>query len=116
MTKQADQLRELTLGLAPDPAEPASAGPAARPASRPRRVAAMPAEQPAEPRWGGPGAQINLTVDREMKRALARAQLDDGIETTARIRAMIALYLEDPRLAVKVNERARLLKGRNRPK
>jgi hypothetical protein len=108
--------RFLAVSSVPEP-EPES------PPARQSRAAAMvrdngpaPAEQTGGPRWGGRGAQINLTVDREIKRALGQAQFDDGIETTARIRAMIAFWMEDPRFAARVNKRAASpeFKGRNR--
>jgi hypothetical protein len=45
-----------------------------------------------------------------MKRELEAARLDDGIEVTARLRAMITLWQEDPQLRVRVDELARALR------
>lgn len=103
--------RTISSPTAPTADEGAAAGNAA-PAPEPQPGQTASGQRPA-PRWGGRGAQINLTVSREMKRALALAQVDDGIETTARIRAMIALWQDDPRLAARVAKLAEQLKGRN---
>jgi hypothetical protein len=135
--KGTDRLRELTLGLAavpdpapvPDPDVPViTPAPAARPprrrktapAAAPRPAARqrepMAGEQKPPPRYGGKGAQINLTVTAEQKRALALAQIDDGIETTARIRALIQVWAEDrddPEFAARIAQLAKLFKGRN---
>lgn len=67
-------------------------------------AAAAPAEtglQPAAPlptpenqpsKWS---ARIAMTATPEMKRELELARLDDGIEVTARLRAMITLWMQD---------------------
>jgi hypothetical protein len=41
-----------------------------------------------------------------MRRALEQARVDDRIETTARIRAMIRLWQEDEQFRARVNELA----------
>jgi hypothetical protein len=68
------------------------------------RARAVLAEQVRPDRWP---ARIQLTVSREMKRALDLARVEDGIEVTRRARAMIALYQEDPRFRARVDKRAR---------
>ena len=49
----------------------------------------MPVEQPKPSEWP---ARISMTASPEMKRDLELARLDDGIEVTARLRAMITLW------------------------
>lgn len=51
--------------------------------------------------------RIPLNVDDEMRRALEQARVDDRIETTARIRAMIHLWQVDEQFRGQVNELAR---------
>jgi glucose/arabinose dehydrogenase len=70
-------------------------------------AAPMPAEQDKPDRWP---ARISMTASPEMKRALDLARLDDGIEVTARIRAMITLWQEDRRLRARVDKLARTLR------
>jgi hypothetical protein len=79
--------------------------PAAR--TRTRTTAPMPAEQDRPPAWD---ARFSLTLSREMKRDLDRARADDGIEGTARIRAMITLWQEDDRLRARIDKLAKTLK------
>lgn len=50
--------------------------------------------------------RINLTVTPDQNRALGQAGLDDGIDKTFRIRAMIALWQEDERLRKRIDKRA----------
>jgi len=69
--------------------------------------APMPAEQDKPDRWP---ARISMTASLEMKRALDLARLDDGIEVTARIRAMITLWQEDRRLRDRVDKLAKALR------
>jgi hypothetical protein len=86
---------------------------AAAPARQPRAVAAvraagpMPAAQGTPKRWP---VRIPLNADEEMRRALEEARLEDRIDTTARIRAMIQLWQEDDRLRARVNKRAKDLR------
>lgn len=97
--------------LAAVPAEPEEE---TRPARQSRAAAVvrdngpMPAEQeaPKETEW----VRIPLNVDEEMRRALEQARLDDRIETTVRIRAMIQLWQEDERHRARVDKRARMLR------
>ena len=70
-------------------------------------AAPMPAEQDKPDRWP---ARISMTASPEMKRALDLARLNDGIEVTARIRAMITLWQEDRRLRARVDKLARTLR------
>lgn len=70
-------------------------------------AAPMPAEQDKPDRWA---ARISMTASPEMKRALDLARLDDGIEVTARIRAMITLWQEDRRLRDRVDKLAKTLR------
>jgi hypothetical protein len=70
-------------------------------------IADLPAEQPKAEKWP---ARISMTASREMKRNLEAARLDDGIEVTARLRAMITLWQEDPQLRARVDELARALR------
>lgn len=55
-------------------------------------------------------ARISMTASREMKRELEAARIDDGIEVTARLRAMISLWQSDPELRARVDELARGLR------
>jgi hypothetical protein len=83
-----------------------TAAPAAEPETR-HAVTDLPADQPKAEKWP---ARISMTASREMKRELEAARLDDGIEVTARLRAMITLWQEDPQLRVRVDELARALR------
>jgi hypothetical protein len=67
-------------------------------------VAPMPAEQDRPEKWP---ARISMTTSRQMKRDLEIARVDDGIEVTARLRAMIALWQEDPKLRARVDKLAK---------
>lgn len=70
-------------------------------------VAKLPADQPKAEKWP---ARISMTASREMKRDLEQARLDDGIEVTARLRAMITLWQSDPQLRARVDELSRTLR------
>jgi hypothetical protein len=70
-------------------------------------AAPMPAEQARPEKWP---ARISMTASQEMKRDLELARLDDGIEVTARLRAMITLWQEDPKLRARVDKLARDLR------
>jgi hypothetical protein len=80
------------------PAQPAPA--AAEAAPRARHATA----EPKAPAWD---ARMSLTLSKEMKRALDIARAEDGIEGTARIRAMIALWESDERLRKRIDREAR---------
>jgi hypothetical protein len=67
----------------------------------------MPAQQDQPVKWA---ARISMTASPEMKRDLELARLDDGIEVTARLRAMIALWQEDPKLRARVDKMAKDLR------
>ena len=77
----------------------------ATPQTRP--VKPMPAEQDRPERWP---ARISMTASKEQKRDLEAARLDDGIEVTARLRAMITLWQEDPKLRTRVDKLAKDLR------
>jgi hypothetical protein len=70
-------------------------------------VTDLPTDQPKAEKWP---ARISMTASREMKRELEAARLDDGIEVTARLRAMITLWQDDPQLRARVDELARALR------
>lgn len=78
-------------------------------AARPARDVLREAGKPVAPgeKWS---ARISMTASREMKRQLELARLDDGIEVTARLRAMIQLWQDDPQLRGRVDELARTLR------
>jgi len=97
----ADRMAGLAAQPAPAPARPARERPA-------RKGAAMPAEQPRPPAVYS--ARISLTTTPEMKRDLDMARVQDGVEATARIRAMISLWQDDPRLRAKIDKLARNLR------
>jgi hypothetical protein len=99
---------EGTAEEAPAPKARAPRAPrAARAARMPAAAPAMPAAQKTPERWP---ERISLKTDTDMKRALEQARLDDRIEVTARIRAMIQLWQEDDRLRARVDRRARDLR------
>jgi hypothetical protein len=107
------------LSAVPDTGPEEAATPAARAPRQPRArktaasarparpAAAMPAEQARPPVWD---ARISLTLSKEMKRDLDVARAEDGLELTARIRAMITLWQEDERLRARVDKLARTLR------
>ena len=81
--------------------------PTAAPAPRRQKAGrtAMPAEQ-ARPR-AFYSARISHTTTPEQKRALDLARVEDGIEATARLRAMTQLWIEDERVRTRVDKLAR---------
>jgi hypothetical protein len=98
--------------------------PEAEPEPRPRKAPARkppatggpvsaPAQQDKEPMFD---ARLNLPLTDEMMRALKQARLDDGLEATARIRAMITIWQEDERFRNRVNKRGwdTAIRGRER--
>jgi hypothetical protein len=75
-----------------------------------RPPAATPAQEPMPAEQGRPAAyssRLHITVTPEQARALAQARVDDGIEVTARLRAMVALWQEDERLRKRIDKLAR---------
>jgi hypothetical protein len=65
-------------------------------AAAPAPLAAGPPPEDDQPRQAKEWPRrIPLNVDDEMRRALEQARVDDRIETTARIRAMIRLWQTD---------------------
>lgn len=87
----------------PRAARPARATAADVAQSRPSRRAPMPDEQPKRAAWE---ERIPFTTNREQSQALKQARLDDGIQATARLRAMVALWMEDDRIRARVNKLA----------
>jgi hypothetical protein len=49
---------------------------------------------------------MQLTIDRDMERALKEARIGDGIQATARIRAMIGLWMDDEKIRARVDRLA----------
>jgi hypothetical protein len=100
------------LGREPEEPAPAPPVPAQRPANPPpvkresRRRRPEPAPREDEARSQAWDARMSLTLSKEMKRALDVARVDDGLEGTARIRAMITLWQEDARLRRRVDKLA----------
>jgi len=72
--------------------------------ARPARHASSQHAEPKAPTWD---ARMSLTLSREMKRDLDIARAEDGIEGTARIRAMIDLWRNDDRLRRRIDRMAR---------
>ena len=90
---------------------PEVAPPPKPPSARPARRA--PAPEPAKPA-AAYSQRINLTVTPEQNRALGQAALDDGVDKTYRLRAMISLWQEDERLRKRVDKRAQQDQSRGR--
>ncbi|MGH3612687.1 MAG: hypothetical protein ACRDRK_08835 [Pseudonocardia sp.] len=89
----------------PAPADrPATRTPATRKQAPASRTPAMPAEQPKPVTYN---ARINLTTTPEQNRALDLARVEDGIDKTARLRAMIALWEKDERLRRRIDKEAK---------
>lgn len=97
-TALADQLARLAPQQAAEPEQERPNAPAPR---------EMPAEQARPEKWP---ARIQMTTSRQMKRDLDAARLDDGIEVTARLRAMIALWQDDPKVRARVDKLAKTLR------
>jgi hypothetical protein len=67
-------------------------------------AAPPPDDRPRAAAWP---VRVPLNVDEGMRRALEEARVEDRIETTARIRAMIHLWQSDAAFRERVNELAR---------
>jgi len=93
---------EADAGTTPTGEKAARRAPARRAPARP--PAAMPPEQPKAVTYS---ERINLTTTPEQNRALAQARVDDGIDKTARLRAMIALWQQDERIRKRIDKLAR---------
>jgi outer membrane biosynthesis protein TonB len=92
---------------APAPAPPAPARPEPTAAPAPSAPQAAPADSPEPETWD---ARMSMTLSRQMKRDLDLARTDDGIEGTARVRAMIRLWQQDERLRRRVDKLAKSLR------
>lgn len=68
--------------------------------------APMPAATPAGPNYP---KRMTLPLTVEDHRALRVAHLDDGVEATARLRAMLALWQQDERLRARIDKLAKQL-------
>lgn len=82
------------------------------PPARPAAVPAARGQQRREPEPSAPAwdARMSLTLSKQMKRALDSARVDDGVEGTARIRAMITLWQDDERFRNRVDKLAKTLR------
>lgn len=101
-------VKKTAAPTTPPTGEAPAASSAPRSARRPvagpgARRAAPPAEQAKTTFYS---ERINLTTTPAQKKMLKLAGVEDGIDTTARIRAMIALYEEDERLRKRVDKTA----------
>lgn len=110
---RAAAIAEQMAGLAkaaPAP-EPAKARTTTRERKRPARgrpaAAPMPAEAPRPARYD---KRVPLMTTQEQHRALVLARAEDGIEATARLRALIQLWMEDDRLRARADKLARTLR------
>lgn len=105
-TSEPEQAPEPEAPKAAEP-KPAKAARPAAPAGAPKRgrqAAPMAAEQPKGQRWP---ARVPFTTNADQDRALKTARLEDGIQATARLRAMVALWMEDERIRARVDKLAR---------
>jgi len=96
----------------PAPVQPPAGQPEVGREQRPRR-AARPRQEEEAPRTPAWDARMSLTLSKEMKRALDVARVDDGVEGTVRIRAMITLWQEDERLRRRIDKLAKTLRDRD---
>lgn len=111
-TRRTTSTKGKASGKRQEPTEPAGEGPG-RPAVETEQPAtggdsrrtARP-EFPDQPD-GIPGEKrISLPLWQHLWRALSLARLDDGVDTTVRIRSMIELWEHDPRVRAKVDKLA----------
>lgn len=120
--RQREQMTSLLRSVPAPEAEPA---PAAQPAREPRKPAQRRTKAEHAPAEQRPQAaydkRIPLMTDAEQHKALAMARLEDGIEATTRLRAMVKLWMEDERFRRRVDKLAaderlkdRLAKGYRR--
>ncbi|MEV5880713.1 hypothetical protein AB0L75_42385 [Streptomyces sp. NPDC052101] len=110
--KTAPPTKKAAAKKAPAKTAKKTAAPAKKTAAKKAPAAAaapvaMPAEQEA-PR-SLYSARITFTTTPEQRRALELAKVDDGIDKTARIRAMVALWEQDDRLRRRVDKLARTM-------
>jgi hypothetical protein len=63
----------------------------------------MPAETDGRAKYP---VRVPMQTNAEQKRALEQARVDDGIQATARLRAMVALWMTDDRIKAKVDKLA----------
>lgn len=111
-TRPARRTKPVTTTSAEtDAAAPAAPAPREEPARKAperkapaRKPAAMPPEQPRAVTYS---ERINLTTTPEQNRALNLARVEDGIDKTARLRAMIALWQQDERIRKRIDKLAR---------
>lgn len=99
----------LSARLAAMPPASVTTPPAARPRKRKptadKRVTAEAPEAEAQPTAEYP-ARLSVTTTASQLRALRRARADDGIQVTARLRALIAAWMDDPELRRRIDRDA----------
>ncbi|MFE2936824.1 hypothetical protein [Streptomyces sp. NPDC059278] len=102
--KAAQPAKKAATKKAPDSAPYKKRGDWVTPVGAP---ATMPAEQ------GAPralySARITFTTTEQQRRALEEAKVEDRIDKTARLRAMVALWEQDERLRKRVDKLARTM-------
>jgi hypothetical protein len=101
----ADQMAALRAVPTPE-AEPeptAAEAPKRRRTTRPRKTEQAPAQQKPQATYD---KRIPFMTDDEQHKALAAARLEDGIEATTRLRAMVKLWMTDKRFRKSVDELA----------
>ncbi|MFJ3481654.1 hypothetical protein [Streptomyces microflavus] len=102
--KAAQPAKKAAAKKAPDSAPYKKRGDWVTPVGAP---ATMPAEQDA-PR-ALYSARITFTTTEQQRRALEEAKVEDRIDKTARLRAMVALWEQDERLRKRVDKLARTM-------
>lgn len=104
----AARMAGLTAQRSPATAPARTAGKAAGKTTGEGRKAPapMPATVPSGPTYP---KRMTLPLTVEDHRALRVAHLDDGVEATARLRAMLALWQQDERLRARIDKLARQL-------
>lgn len=105
-SKGASAATRGTQGKDPrKPAEPAqgSSAPTTTTPAAPTRRGPV---DPPEPQGIVGEKRINLPLQTELHRALSQARVDDGVEATIRLRAMIELWRHDERLRKRVDRLA----------
>lgn len=99
---QPEPVAQATDEQAAIPAQPTA--PPVHPVPRRGRTARREEPEERTPAWD---ARMSLTLTKAQKKALDMARVDDGLEGTARIRAMIALWESDEKLRRRIDKLAR---------
>jgi hypothetical protein len=87
----------------PEPAKTEAAAPKPRRATRARKAAQAPAQQRPQGRYD---VRIPFMTDDEQRKALAAARIEDQVEVTTRLRAMVQLWMTNKRFRSEVDELA----------